>query len=204
MLSSITPFLTTKQDHWKVGRAANFFCFLVYSLFSSYLLFLPFSLTDIHLADVDGDGVEELVVSSHEGGDGGSLFAYELPPNFNPRMPDDMSMNTSWERITLGGSFVVKAAGPNEAAPGFVYPFYLHGDKRPTWIIAGDGSFGVHALYPLEDFNGNPYAYSSSKIIEVGGTVGTLAVEDLNGDGTLELVVPDYDNGFIYFYSLLM
>jgi hypothetical protein len=160
---------------------------------------------DLHLADVDGDGVAELVISSHEGDSGGSVYAYELPPNLDPKAEgaDKTSMNASWERILLGTGFQVTKPGPNQASPGFIYPVMSDTDKRPVWFIAGDGSQGVHVMFPVQDDSGsNMYKYDVSKILDVGGTVGTLAINDLDGDGVLEMAVPDYDNSLILFYKV--
>jgi len=166
---------------------------------------------DIHLADVDGDGQSELIVSTHDGNAGGSVFAYELPSNLIPESTS--SSNTSshtsdWKRTTLATGFTVTKAGANQASPGFIYPLEnpqvsssVVQNRRPLWLIAGDGSQGVHMMTPIEDAT-NPYAYSVSKILEIGGTVGTLAVKDVNNDGLIDMVVPDYDNGYIYFYTL--
>jgi len=167
---------------------------------------------DLHLADVDGDGQSELIVSSHDGGKGGSVYAYELPDNLIPETSGNNTSSNSnsndWKRVVLATGFVVTKAGANQASPGFIYPVpnpqkstSVVQNRRPLWLIAGDGSQGVHMMTPIEDPS-NPYAYSASKILEIGGTVGTLAVKDVNNDGMIDMVVPDYDNGALYFYTL--
>lgn len=160
---------------------------------------------DLHLADVDGDGMLELVISSHEGGTGGSVYAYELPPNLNPNAEgsDNTSMDASWSRILLATGFKVTKPGPNQASPGFIYPVISATYVRPLWFVAGDGSQGVHLMWPVSDKTGNNmYKYDVAKILDIGGTVGTLAINDLDGDGILEMVVPDYDNGRLFFYKV--
>jgi len=166
---------------------------------------------DMHLADVDGDGQSELIVSTHMSGKGGAVYAYELPSNLIPETEVSSTVSaatvTDWQRVTLGTGFKVTKSGLNQAAPGFIYPLSNPDkssaalSKRPIFVIAGDGSQGVHLMTPVSDAT-NPYAYSVTKIIEIGGTVGSLAVKDINGDGYLDAVIPDYDNSKLYFYTL--
>lgn len=62
-----------------------------------------------------------LATSSHLGGNGGSVYAYTVP--------DDLAAGT-FERTTLATGFKVTEGGPNQASPGFVYPFFAHKNGR--------------------------------------------------------------------------
>lgn len=166
---------------------------------------------DVFFSDVDGDGVNEMVVSTHDGGSGGFIYAYELPnvltSSYQSKSIEDVS-SFVWNRILLATGFKVTKFGMNQAAPGFMYSA---GNidittstgvvKRPSWLVAGDGSEGVHKIWPVANST-NPYAYSSEKILTINGTVGSLAVGDVNHDGIIDFVVPDYDAGKLYFYQL--
>lgn len=158
---------------------------------------------DMHFADVDGDLNEELVVTTHEGGNGGSVFAYKLP-SVLLKQPNSGLGAADWSRSTMSSGFKVLKTGPNQAAPGFIYPYFTPGVKslRPKWLVAGDGSESVHLMTPLGS-SPNSSACSSEIIAHIGGTVGSLAVGDVNNDGVIDVVAPDYDNNKIYFYSLI-
>ena len=141
---------------------------------------------DALLADVTGDGVMELVVSNHEAKDG-AIFAYDIADN-------------TFTKHTVAQNFVVTKPGMNEAGPGFPYAFTPPNTSadRSWFLVAGDGTQGVHICIPKEG-SSDPGAYDTEKIIEVGGTVGSLAMLDLK-DGSLGVVVPDYDHSKLYFY----
>lgn len=162
-------------------------------------------------ADTDSDGANELVVNNHEG-ENGSIFAYELPYDGANELP----------RITLSSDFVVTKKGMNQASPGLIYPFTIPnnsssrtvaaitascGKSMPWWLVAGDGSQGVHIVYPdvnsasvNEQGVSSCTSYITEKIIEIGGTVGSLALVPLDG-GSIGVAVPNYDDGHLYFYS---
>lgn len=159
---------------------------------------------DLKLADVDGDGQVELVVTTHQN-EGGKVLAYELPSNLLPKS-DSVKSTGDWQRVTLATGFVTTLKGQNQASPGFIFPLpYLDKSRnmvsnRPYFAIAGDGSESFHLMSPINDPN-NAYAYKLETIFVTNGTVGTLAVGDVDLDGVMEVCIPDYDNGFLYFYS---
>jgi hypothetical protein len=49
--------------------------------------------------------------------------------------------------------------------------------------------------------NGAQFGYNNEVIKDEGGTVGSLAFEDLDKDGYLELFVPNYDGGYVEVYA---
>jgi len=158
----------------------------------------------IYLLDADGDGDKELVVSNHLGKDG-MIFAYELP------LKESEALEASkYKRITLSDDYVVTKWGMNQAAPGFPYPFYVDSKKhaslrptakgaRPWFLVAGDGTQGVHIMYPVDDET-NHYKYTTEKIIDAGGVIGSLSLVELS-TGALGVVVPNYDDSKLSFYS---
>jgi len=161
---------------------------------------------DLKLADVDGDGVVELILTTHQNKDG-KVYAYELPANLLPAKSSSVREGgADWQRVLIATGFVTTLKGQNQASPGFIYPMpYLDKSRnmisnRPYFAIAGDGSESFHLLTPIADPN-NAYAYKLETIFVTNGTVGTVAVGDLNSDGIMEVCIPDYDNGFLYFYS---
>jgi len=51
-------------------------------------------------------------------------------------------------------------------------------------------------LTPLAD----GFSYTQETIISTGGTIGAMAVDDIDGDGLAEFFFGDYDNGVVYAY----
>lgn len=161
----------------------------------------------VYLADVDGDGTNELVANNHEHIDGG-IYAYELPTYTADTAKDVLSAlkTGSLEKHQISSGYPVVKAMPSEASPGMMYPFFPAKSTatgplalRPWWLVAGDGSHAVHIVYPVDDVT-NPYAYVTEQIIEIGGTVGSLGLLQLD-TGSLGVVVPNYDDSKLFFYS---
>lgn len=64
-------------------------------------------------------------------------------------------------------------------------------------MIAGDGDHSAHLLRPTNDET----LYARETIKNLGGTVGSIAFGDSDGDGWLEFYVPNYDKGYIEVYK---
>lgn len=151
---------------------------------------------DVQFIDLDKDGQAELVVNSHEGGDGGSIYSYSMPAADTPFASFCAHDWAAGKRVVAAkGAFKVTKRGIQQAAPGFFYPIFVNG--ATGLLVAGDGSQAVHLVSPS-----SAGAFDTSTVLNIGGTVGTLAVGDVNNDGLLDLVVPDYDNNVIHFYSV--
>jgi len=141
-------------------------------------------------ADINGDGVAELMVNNHETKDElDGIWAYTAPRVW---------MEDEWEKHTIATDFKNKFSltVPN-MAPGFPYPFYpkvSDEGKRKTpahILVAGDGDHTAHLLTPTDAKN---WQWDRDTIKEEKGTVGALTWDDLDNDGWNEVWVPDYDN----------
>jgi len=143
----------------------------------------------VMVEDVDGDGVDELLVTNHQGPDDEILpavFCYEV--NWN----DLTGPARSYKRHTLTyGPSENKVNNPGVGAPGFAHSFYpAAGMSGPKYIFAaGDGAFDVWILIPKA---GERFGYET-KIIDIGGTTGEILQYDFDGDGIQDLLVPDND-----------
>lgn len=149
---------------------------------------LPFAVT---LDDLDGDGVKELIATNHQDdvtAIKAAVFAYEVPWN-------DL-INGQFRRHTLVyHPSLIKRPDPGAGSPGFAYPFYpQRGMSGPKHIlVAGDGTFDVWYLRP----NGRRFQYDL-QIVEYPGTTGELLLKDWDGDGIMDVLVPDNDEWGIH------
>jgi hypothetical protein len=141
-------------------------------------------------ADINGDGVKELIVNNHEKDNKtNGIWAYTLPSDW---------MTGTYTKTTLSSNFNNKFSltVPN-MAPGFPYPFYPQVSttgKVPAHIlVAGDGDHTAWIMTPTD----NKFTYVRDSIKEENGTVGALCFDDLDGDDWQELFVPDYDDSRI-------
>lgn len=141
----------------------------------------------VDIVDLDDDGVEELLVTNHQGPDDEVLpavFAYEV--NWNDLVKGEYPRHT----LTYGPS-ENKVNTRGVGAPGFAHGFYpAAGMSGPKYIYAaGDGAFDVWILQPKA---GKRFEYET-KIIDINGTTGEILRYDFDGDGIQDLLVPDND-----------
>jgi len=141
-------------------------------------------------ADINNDGVKELIVNNHEKKDKtDGIWAYHFPTDW---------MKGDFTRTTLASNFKNKFSLliPN-MAPGFPYPFYPNtshqGKERAHILVAGDGDHTAHLMTPTD----SDFEYELDTIKEMKGTVGALTFDDLDGNKWQEVWVPDYDNSLI-------
>jgi hypothetical protein len=98
----------------------------------------PIKGEDVQLIDLDNDGIRELVVNTHEGGAGGSILSYAMPPA-GTASADYCKFNwAAGKRVVAEKAFKVEKWGIQQAAPGFFYPVIIAG--KTNLVVAGDGS----------------------------------------------------------------
>jgi len=143
----------------------------------------------LQVVDLNADGKNELLVTTHENGPKSAVYAYEIPAN----------VNGTWTRHTLAdaSNFKVTEGGFNQDAPGFAYSFFPQvnspNNKKPSILVAGDGSQTAYLMTPgAADFD-----YTIETIIKVDGVIGSIGIGDVDGDGYVEFFVPDYDKSEI-------
>jgi len=147
----------------------------------------------VTFADLNGDGVRELMVNNHEKDENtNGIWAYEQPKDW---------MTGDWTKQTLArdfkNAFSITVPG---MAPGFPYPFYPevqqeHHIGNPAHIlVAGDGDFTAWIMTPEDMSN---WEWERDVLTKPKGTVGALTFADLDHDGWNEVWVPDYDHSKI-------
>ena len=118
------------------------------------------------------------------------IWAYTVPTDL---------MTGDFIKYTVAAGFQTKFSllVPN-MSPGFpyaVWPDLSTKDSEVAHImVAGDGDHSVHIL---DSTDPTTFAYDNVVVKDEGGTVGALAFGDLDGDGWLEVYVPNYDQSYI-------
>lgn len=132
---------------------------------------------NVSMVDLNNDGNRQLLVNNHETKNKKTgIFAYEFPADL---------MNDDWTRQTVASDFhnAFSMTVPN-MAPGFAYAMYPNGqkkDERMHILVAGDGDHAAHVLYPSGEAAN--FDYTNEIFDYAGGTVGALAMSDLDNNG---------------------
>jgi len=140
----------------------------------------------VDIVDLDDDGVDELIATNHQGPNDEilpAIFAYEVEWN--------NLENGAYPRHALTyGPSENKVDNVGVGAPGFAHGFYPRvGMTGPKWVFAaGDGSFDVWILKP----KAGRFQYDTI-IIDINGTTGQILDHDFDGDGIMDLLIPDND-----------
>jgi hypothetical protein len=156
--------------------------------------------------------------------DGGSLFAYRVPPGKGKWKTDE------WARTTVATGFKVQGQLNNminPGAPGFVYTFHARQQdkygiekRRPLIAVAGDCAESAYVFRPadcsldgdapcLADNKPDPAAaYDLMCEIKCGATVGSIGVgygnfcEMEQESGYAKLYIPCYEDDKILVFGL--
>ena len=134
-------------------------------------------------------------MNNHEKDDSkAAVFVYNVPVDI---------MEGTFDKFTIANDFknAWSLFVPN-MCPGFPYAVHPNGEQdEPAYIlIAGDGDYSMHMMVPTGDRG--KYEYEDHIVVDAGGTVGALAFQDLNGDGWLEVLMPNYDKGYIEVWTM--
>jgi len=138
--------------------------------------------------DLDGDGLEELLVTNHQDKiEESAVFGYEVPWN-------DLQNGEFTKHILAINIFNTVSFDDGVASPGFARAFHpqvgtTSGPKHI--IVAGDGSLDVWHLRPIP---GERFGYEARQVSEPRGTTGEMLLDDFDGDGIMDVLVPDNDN----------
>merc|ERR1711871_1457113 len=155
----------------------------------------------IQLVDLDGDGEEELLVSNHqpspESSPPPSVFAYKIPRDAS-RYGDP----SAYKRFTLASGFACYKAGTGKAAPGWPFPFRPNAGPSGgamDILLSGDDNGGFYILSP--NATKGILGYDMQKLAQYPGTVGKPEVADVDGDGWVELFLPDYEGNSVQVFT---
>ena len=109
----------------------------------------------------------------------------------------------NFTRYVLATNFKVTEFGPNQASPGLSYAFTpnikMARQERPCILLGGDGSQEAYLLTPASSVG---FAFNTTVLPGVSkGTIGDVAVGDINGDGWVDMLVPDYNHGNLFGFT---
>ena len=93
--------------------------------------------------------------------------------------------------------------GQGQGSPGSAFSFFPDPSsqlRKPLILASGDGSQRVHFLSPVSEDPAN-WEYSESILLDVGSTIGQIAIADVDSDGFVEVFVPAYDAGRIEVFT---
>lgn len=137
--------------------------------------------------DLDGDGTLDLLVTNHaDKKNESAVFGYEVPW-------DNLESGSFKKHVLATNIFQTILGNTGVGAPGFPEAFHpkVGTTSGPKHIVVpGDGSLDVWHLAPKP---GQRFAYEARQVRRPQGTTGKMLVSDIDGDGMMDVIVPDND-----------
>lgn len=158
---------------------------------------------EARFADLDNDGVLEVVASAYDtrkGNETGNFWVYQ--------QPEGVEWNASpWKRTAIASGFIANAyLFGNSMTPGHSQEFWpstqaKEEGKKPWIALSGDDD-GIHyILFPKTEEKGN-MEYDLRVLVDTGETTaGTMDVVDLDNDGFMEIIAAGYTKQEVYVFS---
>ncbi|XP_038069638.1 uncharacterized protein LOC119738760 [Patiria miniata] len=151
---------------------------------------------DIQLVDLNIDGNVDLLVSVNSN-QNGKLLAYEIPRDFR---------TGAWRRHLIVEGFIpnVDVITEGHGSPGSAFAFYPGppGQRiKPLILLTGDDDSNVYILESTIDNDPSVWSYTMTSVFYAEGTVGSPAIQDIDGDGFPELFIPAWTQGTLSVYT---
>jgi hypothetical protein len=160
---------------------------------------------DVAVLDLNGDGRLDVLLSNHADNAtavNGTIYQSMVLAYEAPHAPLRVTNASAWTRHVLTAGFVVREAGPNQAAPGAAraFPAPGGGTGAKPWIsVSGDGDQRAYVLVPDSQDPLN-WSYTRSLVHDCAGTVGRQV--SVEAGGRSFLAVPCYDSAMIEVYEV--
>ena len=68
-------------------------------------------------------------------------------------------------------------------------------------ILTGDDDGNVYMFESDDDLDPSVWTYTKQSFFSARGTVGSPTVEDIDGDGYMEVFIPAYSEGKLHVYT---
>jgi hypothetical protein len=138
--------------------------------------------------DLNGDGKKDLLATTNEANGHGSVNAFEQPAG-------DWRRENWTKHVLATGYKPTLPFLPGRGSPGNAEAFHVRttggrSSGRPAIVVSADDGGFVDLLLPVA--GADDWAFTKRRIVNSSGTVGTLAVGDLDSDGYTDLAVPLY------------
>ena len=154
---------------------------------------------DVSLADLDGDGAPELLVTNHADNATAPHVQSQVAAYKAPAAPAPLTAAAGWARHVLAEGFAIREPGPNQAAPGEATAVRLAGGGKPVVLVSGDGEQRYSLLTPASQQPAD-WGYARAELFDCGGTTGKQAVGVVGGRTVAFL--PCYDAGTMQVFAL--
>ena len=149
----------------------------------------------MELADLNGDGRTDLVVSSHNHQDNTTLNDADgnriLPGMYWFEIPADPRSSSQWRKHVISQNFLVTLAGSptSQGVPGIFSIGDIDGDSRLDLAVPGDGNDKLYAFRQRADGS------FAEELIEDGEKMIAMAViADIDGDGKNEIIAAKHNS----------
>lgn len=148
---------------------------------------------NVEWVDLDGDGRKEILTTTNENNEKGSVLAFAPPADWRTGTWTKHRLATGW---TCTRPYL-----PGRGAPGTAVSFHMHpSDTKPSILVSGDDAGVYDVLQPSSNAAGN-WTYAQHRLVTSTGTVGTPAVADIDGDGRVEAFLPLFAEGKVATYA---
>lgn len=150
---------------------------------------------DLEVVDINMDGrLDILTTTWSQLGAPGALLAYEIPDNWQSA--------SAWSEPHILKDNYKMWKIPGKGAPGAAFHFWptegvKEAGKKPFILVDGDddGSFYVMSA---NSENTDDWGYIQTTIYtQSTGTVGVMAIGDVDGDGSTEIILPIYSQNLL-------
>ena len=148
----------------------------------------------IDVVDLNGDGRADILTSiAGVRGQSGGIVAYEIPTKIeNPK--------AKWRKHILSTDFSSMSSF-NRMTPGVSIPFIpTFNSKKPCILVSGQDDGQVYVLKPTS-WSVHIWKYETKVILRRPKSIGRPAVQDIDGDGIVEIFVPE--GNYIHFLNYI-
>jgi hypothetical protein len=123
----------------------------------------------------------------------GGVFAYEIPS-------DPKASSSVFPKHLLHDGFKpLHPLNPGAGAPGNTALAKSTDGSKPSIVVSGDDS-GLLVVLEPNSKTSSDWTYTATTLYAASGTTGNVHVEDIDGDGLVDLLVAQYTESTVQFW----